>query len=299
MEMKLAKVTFIGLGKMGSILAKRILQAGFDLTVYNRTESKMLPLIEAGAKGAHSAQEAVQEADVVVTCLLDDHAVFDMVKGDAGFITSLKPNAIHIGTSTILPSTSKTLSYLHQTNSNVYLAGNVLGIPKVAERGELTSIVAGHAEAIAICMPLFQTYSAKIINVGESPFKANVMKICSNYLLATVIEAVGEIYTFAEKSELENEIIQAFLHQVFAHPAYKLYVDKIKERNFDDVNFELSGGFKDLHLFQQAFTDVRVVPHIANIIKDKLLIAMAHGMEHKDWSAVTEITRLEAGLDSE
>lgn len=294
-----SKIAFIGLGKMGTVLAKRILQAGFELTVFNRTESKIVPLLEVGAKGASSPQEAVLDVDVVVTCLFDDHAVLEMVDGEAGFLTALKPNAIHLGTSTILPSTSKTLSYLHTKNGSIYVGGNILGIPKAAERGELTSLVAGEASAIASCMGIFNAYSSHIIHVGEEAHLANVMKICCNYLLAATIETMGEIYTFAEKSGLASNIIHDFFHSVFAHPAYKLYVDKVMQRDFHQVNFELSGGLKDLTLFQQAFTEMRVVPDIANIIKDKLIIAMAHAMEHQDWSAFTEITRLQAGIDQE
>lgn len=288
------KVTLIGLGKMGSVLAKRLLLSQqFELTVFNRTKEKMQPLIAAGATGANSLEDAVKSADVVMTCLLDDDAVLQTV---SNFIDFLPKNAIHIGTSTILPATSKKLSKLHEKHHQIYLGGNVLGVPKVGEKGALTTIAAGNPDAIQKCEPLFKSYSSTIILAGEEAYQANVFKICSNYLLATAIEAMGELYAFAEKSHIDSEIIQKFFHVVFAHPAYKLYVDKIKERNFDEVNFALQGGMKDISLFQKAFADVGVVPSIANIIKDKFIIAMAHDMEGKDWSAVTEVTRREANI---
>lgn len=296
MDKKMNKIALIGLGKMGTILAKKILDAKFDLTVYNRTEQKMQPLLALGAKVATSAREAVIDADVVLTSLFDDKSVLDIVMDKDGILASLKPGAIHIGTSTILPRTSKKLTELHNEKNTIYIAGNVLGIPKVAEKGELTSIVAGDMEAINFCEPIFNAYSNKILNVGQEPYKANVMKICTNYLLATAIECMGELYTFAEKNELDAEYINGMLHSVFAHPAFKLYADKIKERDFEDVNFDLKGGIKDLNLFQQAYADVHVVPDIANIITNKFIIALAYGMEQKDWSAVTDITRLLAGL---
>jgi 3-hydroxyisobutyrate dehydrogenase-like beta-hydroxyacid dehydrogenase len=290
------KVTVIGLGKMGSVLAKRLLLAKYNLTVFNRTPEKMRPLVEAGARGATSLKEAVSGADIVLSCLLDDKAVLQTVCESGGFLSFLQPRAIHINTATIMPDTSKKLTDLHQQNDSIYLAGNVLGVPKVAELGELTTIVAGNANAIEKCKPLFQAYSSKIINVGTQPFQANVVKICMNYLLATTIEALGELYAFAEKSEVDTNILQILFHSVFAHPAFKLYIDKIKNRNFNEVNFDLKGGYKDIHLFQQAFATVGVVPDIANIIRDKMIVALAHQMEGRDWSAVTEITRLQANL---
>lgn len=289
-------VTLIGLGKMGSAIAKKLLEANFDLTVYNRTAEKMTPLVKAGAKAADSASKAVQDADVVLTCLLDDNSVLQTVAGENGFLKALKPNAIHLGTSTILPSTSKKLQQLHQAHNSIYLVGNVLGVPKVAEKGELTSFMGGPTNAIHYCMPLLQTYSKKIITISDEPYKANAMKICTNYMLATAIESMGEIYTYAEKSGLDKTFIQEMFHAVFASPVFNLYVDKIKERNFDEVNFDLKAGFKDLNLFQQAFTEVQVVPDIANIIKNKFITALAQGMGEKDWSAVTDITRMQAGL---
>lgn len=287
------KVTVIGLGKMGSVLAKRLLLANFDVTVFNRTAAKMQPLIQAGAKGADSLKEAVKNAEVVVTCLLDDNSVLEAV---AGFIDFLNPKSIHVGTSTILPDTSTKLFDLHNAQGSIYLAGNVLGVPKVAEKGELTTIVAGDTAAIEKCQPIFSAYSAKIVNAGSIPYQANVVKISMNYMLVSVIETLGELYTFAEKSDVDLNLMNTLFHSVFAHPAFKLYVDKIKQRDFDNVNFDLKGGFKDLNLFQKAFTDVCVVPDIANIIKDKFIIAMAHNMTDKDWSAVTEITRKQANI---
>jgi 3-hydroxyisobutyrate dehydrogenase-like beta-hydroxyacid dehydrogenase len=291
------KVALIGLGKMGSALAKRLLLAQYDLTVFNRTPEKMQPLIQAGAKGAASLKEAITEADIIISCLLDDKAVLETLADAEGFLKLLKPRAIHINTATILPETSKKLTSLHTQYDSIYLAGNVLGVPKVAELGELTTIVAGNANAIEKCKPLFQAYSSKIINVGSEPHQANVIKICMNYLLVTAIEAFGELYTFAEKSGVEVDILNILLHSVFAHPAFKLYIDKIKTRNFDEVNFDLKGGNKDLNLFQQAFSNAGVVPSLANSIKDKFTIALAHELEKKDWSAITEITRKQANLN--
>lgn len=287
------RITLIGLGKMGSALAKRILLSKLDLTVFNRTKEKMQPIVQAGAKGANSLEEAVKNADVVITSLLDDQAVLQTV---SAFIDFMPKGAIHVGASTIMPETSKQLSALHEKKQQIYIGGNVLGVPKVAEKGELTTIAAGDAKAIQQCENIFKSYSSTIVNVGNEAYLANVFKICTNYLLISAIETMGELYAFAEKSNLSKDILQKFFHVVFAHPAYKLYVDKIKERNFDDVNFELTGGMKDIKLFQQAFAQVGVVPGIANILKDKFIIALAHQMGSKDWSAVTDVTRLEANI---
>ena len=286
-------LSLIGLGKMGSALGQRLLAANFKLTVFNRTAEKMKPLIKAGATGAETIEEAVKNAKIIITCLLDDTAVLETVERIAPL---LKPEVIHVGTSTILPDTSKQLSEIHQKYGSTYIAANVLGIPKAAARGELTTIVAGQADAIEQCKSIFAAYSIKVITAGSQPFQANVLKICMNYFLVSAIETMAELYTFAEKSQVDSSLINTLFHSIFAHPAFLLYVDKIKERNFDEVNFDMKGGLKDLNLFQTAFAKVGVVPDIANVIKDKFIIALAHHMENRDWSAITEITRLQANI---
>ena len=222
MTTKINKVACVGLGKMGSVLAKKLLERGFNLVVYNRTKEKMQPLLAMGARGAASPKEAAAEADVVLTSLFDDKSVLEVANGEDGLLAGLKQDAIHIGTSTILPKTSKLLTELHRDKKTIYIAGNVLGVPKAAEKGELTSIIAGHSGSIKLCEPIFNAYSKTILNVGEEPYKANVMKICTNYFLATSIECMGELYTFAEKNELDVHYIQDMFKTIFAHPAYKL-----------------------------------------------------------------------------
>ena len=150
------KITFIGLGKMGTAIAHRLLQNNFELTVYNRTTSKMQPLVAAGAHGVNSLQDAVKNADIVITCVLDDKAILEIVDGEKGILKTLKPGSIHIGTSTIMPATSKRLMELHQNRGTTYLAGNVLGVPKAAEKGALTTIVAGDSTAINKCTEIFE-----------------------------------------------------------------------------------------------------------------------------------------------
>src|SRR5262245_47045614 len=113
MPQEINKIALIGLGKMGAALARRLLKAKFDLTVYNRTQEKMQPLIGLGATGVRSAKEAASLADVVLTSLFDDQSVLEVVTAEDGILRGMKPGAIHIGTSTILPATSKKLTELH------------------------------------------------------------------------------------------------------------------------------------------------------------------------------------------
>ena len=285
------RITLIGLGKMGTAIAMRLLQTGMQLTVFNRTAQKSEALRSQGAIVADSLHAAVVDADIVITCLFDDQSILETVASPSGFMTHLKSGAIHLNTSTILPETSKTLTQLHHDHNSIYVAANVLGVPKVALAGQIVSFVSGDEQAIEICTPIIKTYSKEIINVGKDPYKANVLKICANYLLATTIECMGELYAFAEKSDVDTNILHTFFDTVFLHPSFKLYANKIKHRDFDEVNFSLAGGLKDLTLFQKAFSKINVSSGLADLIQNKFEIAKSLGLENKDWSAVTEVSR--------
>jgi 3-hydroxyisobutyrate dehydrogenase-like beta-hydroxyacid dehydrogenase len=292
---RIEKVGFIGLGKMGALIAQNILKAGFDLTVYNRTPEKMKPLIEKGAKRAPSPKEAATEADVVITCLMDDQSVLDTVTGENGLLAGLKPGGVHIGTATISPACATKLAELHRAHGSYYVAGPIFGRPDAAEAGTLLTYVAGDREAIAACDSLFNAYTKSHIYMGEDHQVVNSIKLAMNFMLVSFIELFSEVYTFAEKSGIDPEFTNELILTVLAHPVLKQYATRIRTRDFEPA-FDLRAGFKDVELMLQASTEVRAPLTIASAVREKFLTALASDMADKDWSAVSEVTRRNAGL---
>lgn len=286
-------IAFIGLGKMGSAMVERLLHAGYAVTVFNRTALKAKPLVELGAKQADTLTDAVKNADVVMSCLLNDQAVLDV---GHEIVQHMKPHAVHMCLSTILPDTSIILKDLHETNNSCFVSAVVLGIPKVAQVGGLTSYCAGSEQNLAVVRPLLKTFSIDVITLGENIRAANIMKICLNYSLITTIELISELYVFAEKSGLDTEFVKTGLHQIYGHPAFKRYIDKIHDRTFDEVNFDMIGGNKDITLFQEAFARAGVAPELGNVVKSRFISALSQGMEKKDWSGIYEVVRNQSGL---
>ena len=287
------KVVLIGTGSMGSAVGERLLKSGHALTVYNRTKEKALPLVALGATLADSLEEAVKDASIVFSSLIDDQAVTET----SLFLLKFAPSGwIHASASTVLPKTATALAKLHGARGAVYVATPILGIPNAVKAKTATSLCAGPKQAVDKVIPFLQAYSKNIQNLGEDPSLANTLKICFNYSLITSIELIAELYTFAEKSGLEKKVVQELLTGMNAHPAVQVYIDKIYEGRFDEVNFTLKGGNKDIHLFREAFLDVDVSPDIANAVQNKFTEALAQGNAHKDWSFVAEIVRKRSGL---
>lgn len=297
MASKRLRVGFIGLGKMGAGIARNIQKAGFPLTVYNRTASKTQPFVEAGATAAASPREAAEEADVVLTSLLGDESVRSALEGNEGILAGLNPGAIHLGTSTISPACAMALAQLHTAHGSHYLAGPVLGRPDVAEAGELRTFVAGDADAIVRCTAVFEAYTQMVLNVGTEPPLANAVKICVNYMVASVIELMGQVYTFGEKSGVGAPQLALIMKTMFSQPQLQEYAEKIQGRAFKPAGFSMTGGLKDVELFLKAAGDVHVALPYANVVRDKLLTAIGQGMEEHDWSGIYEITRRQAGLN--
>ena len=286
-------VACVGLGRMGSGIARNILNAGFPLTVYNRTAEKMKPLVEAGAKPARTPREAAEDADVVVSNLMDDASVLGAVSGVDGILAGLRRGGIHIGTTTISPSLSTRLAALHEDHGSHYIAGPVAGRPDAAAAGTLFTFVAGKSEWIERCRPVIDAYANRIIPMGEDPAIAMSMKLVGNFMVASLIELIGEAYVFAECRGVDPTFLTAMFKQFI--PAASEYVDRICARDFERAGFTLDGGLKDVTLILQAAAEVHAPLSYASVVRDKCIAAQARGLGSMDWSVMTETSRYDAG----
>ncbi|MBZ5660186.1 MAG: NAD(P)-dependent oxidoreductase [Acidobacteriia bacterium] len=286
-------VACIGLGHMGSGIAGNIQKRGFPLAVYNRTSEKTAPFVSAGAVAARTAREAAAAADIVVTNLMDDDSVLDTVTGENGLLAGMRPDAIHIGTTTISPSLSTRLAALHAAHGSHYIAGPVAGRPEAAAAGKLFSFVAGKAEAIERSRPVISAYADRIIPMGEDHAVASSMKLVGNFMVASLIELIGQVIVFAEQRGVDPAIITGMIKQFM--PAASEYADRISTRNFGNAGFTLDGGLKDVTLILAAAAEVHTPLPYASLLRDKCLAAQARGLSQLDWSVLTEISRFDAG----
>lgn len=292
------KVAFVGLGNMGSGIAQRILGAGFELTVWNRTAAKMEPLAARGAKTAASAKEAVAGADLVFTSLMDDKSIIDNVKGEAGILAGLRKGAAHVCLTTISPDCADELAKLHRAHGSHYVSGPVVGRPDAAASGHLTTYLAGDAGAIEVAGPVCKAYANNVVPLSDTPRVANCMKLCVNFNAVSILELIGETYVLAEKCGIPLEHVRDMYQQsMFAHPALKMYAEKLRARDFGGRGgFVMSGGLKDVRLMRAIAGEVGAPLELSAIIERKLEAGVRSGMQEADWSAFYEITRHEAGL---
>ena len=289
-------VGLIGLGRMGAGIAKSLLRTGHRVTVYNRTRERAEALRKDGATVAGSIAEACR-GDAVLTMLADDAAVEAVVFGEGGVLNSLARGRAHISLSTISVALSDRMAAEHGRTGQEFIAAPVFGRPDAAEAGKLAVVAAGPKAAVERCKPLWEAMGQKLLVIGEQQSKANVVKLTGNFMIATVLETLGEALAFARKSGVDAAALLDFLTStLFNAPVYKTYGALIVEGKYDNVGFALPLGFKDLRLVMQAADAQRVPMPIASLLHDRFVTALARGHEGRDWSVLGQVAAEDAGL---
>jgi 3-hydroxyisobutyrate dehydrogenase-like beta-hydroxyacid dehydrogenase len=286
----------IGLGSMGSGIAKSLLRAGHRVTAYNRTRSRAEALLSDGAVVAGSAAEACH-GEVVLTMVADDAALESFVFGENGILASLPRGALHVSLSTISVALSDRLAAAHAKAGQGYLAAPVFGRPEAAEAARLAVVVGGAEALVQKCKPLFEAMGPKLFVVGEHPSMANVVKLSGNFLIATVLESLAEALAFARKSGVDAGALMEFLTAtLFNAPVYKTYGELIVQGKHEPAGFALPLGLKDVRLLLQAAEAANVPMPIASVVRDRFITAMARGNQEKDWSVLGRVAAEDAGL---
>jgi 3-hydroxyisobutyrate dehydrogenase-like beta-hydroxyacid dehydrogenase len=289
-------VGVIGLGKMGAGIAKSLLRAGHHVTGYNRSADRAQALRKDGLKAASSVAEAC-DGDVVISMLADDAAVVSVVFGEKGVLQSLPRGHVHISASTISVALSDRLAEEHRRAGQEFIAAPVFGRPEAAESGKLAIVAAGPKTSVDRCKPLWDAMGQKLLVIGEQQSQANVVKLTGNFLIATVLESLGEAVAFARKSGVDAAALLDFLTStLFNAPVYKTYGGLIVEGKHDHVGFALPLGLKDVRLVLEAADAKRVPMPIASVLHDRFLTALARGHERSDWSVIGQVAAEDAGL---
>jgi 3-hydroxyisobutyrate dehydrogenase-like beta-hydroxyacid dehydrogenase len=288
-------VGFIGLGHMGIGMAANLLQAGHRVTVYNRTSAKAAELIARGAKAAASISEACQ-GDAVITMLADDQAVESVVWKEGGIIDRLSPGALHVSSSTISVALSERLSEQHAKAGQRFVAAPVFGRPEAAAAGQLFVVAAGERGAIAAAAPLFDAIGQKTFLVSDTPKAANLVKLSGNFLIASVIESLGEALALVDKGGVDpRQYLEFMTSTLFNVPVYKTYGGLIAGGTFEPAGFAAPLGYKDIRLALAAAEDLRVPMPLASLVRDRFLALLARGGERLDWSAIGRLPAVDAG----
>jgi 3-hydroxyisobutyrate dehydrogenase-like beta-hydroxyacid dehydrogenase len=284
---------------MGSGMARNLIRAGFELTVYNRTRSRAEELATDGARVADAPADAAAGVEVLVTMLADDRAVELVIFGDGGALKAMSPGAVHVSMSTISVALSARLNDAHREAGQGYVAAPVFGRPDAAAAGKLMVVASGAAADVETCRPVLESVGQTLVNFGEQATAANVVKIAGNFLIASAMESLSEAFTLLRKSGVDaGQFHELMTRSLFSAPIYQNYGKLILAGSFEPPGFKLKLGLKDVRLALAAADEVAAPLPLASLLHDHMLAGVARGYSELDWTALARVIAENAGLKS-
>ncbi len=287
----------VGLGPMGAAMARTLIRAGHELTVWNRTPEKAEPLLREGARAARTPAEA-SDREAVLTSVADDEALSAVVLGRDGVASGLPRGAAHISTSTISIQLSERLAEAHRERAQAFVAAPVLGRPPAAEAGKLFVIAGGTSAAIDQVRPVLDAIGQRTFVFGEQPRQANLVKLCANFMIFSTIEQLSEVFAICAKGGVDKASVFEFLtNSFYTAPVHKNYGSLIVEEKFDPPGAKVTLGHKDNRLFLAAGEALSVPLPYASVLRDRFLTTIARGEASLDFTVLSRRAREDAGLE--
>jgi len=283
-------IGWIGLGNMGQVMAARVLDAGHELTVYNRSRDKAQPLVDRGAKLADSPAGAAA-AELVVTMLADD-AALEQVLGSGGALAAMTASTVHVSMSTISHALALKLTATHAERGVGFVGAPVFGRPEAAAAGKLFILGAGEASALSRCQPLFDLLGQKVLALGSEPAAAHLTKVLGNFMLISSVELLAEALNVAKGAGLQPQaLLQALTGSVFSAPFYANYGRMIVAQDFSGPPaFALTLAQKDIALATAAAASVSAALPSAEPVRAKIAQLLTTGGEQLDLTAIGKWT---------
>ena len=281
---------------MGSAMARNLIRAGHQVTVYNRSRQKAEVLAAEGARIAGSPADACRDCEASLTMLADDRAVEEVALGEGGLSSGLASGAIHISSSTIGTAMARRLTGEHAGRGQGYLSAPVFGRPEAAEAKRLIVVAAGAADLVERCRPVFDAVGRQTFVAGTQPWQANAVKLCGNFMIASMLETFGEAFTTMRKAGVDCHLFLETMNALFGSPVYANYGRMMADERFEPAGFALSLGLKDVRLVLETAQECASPMPLASLIRDHLLSAVAHGQADIDWSSISRVIARNAGL---
>ncbi len=289
-------VGFIGLGQMGQAMALNLVKAGHRVVVFNRTRAKSEALASEGAEIAESVADACRRP-ALITMLAGDDAVEAVFFGNGNGLSALGQGAVHISMSTISVALSDRLAEAHRNAGHSYVAAPVFGRPEAAAAAKLFVVAAGPEATLARCQPLLDAVGQRTFVIGDKPSSANLVKLSGNFLLAAMIECLGEAFALVRKGGIDpHRYLEILTNTLFSAPAYKTYGTIIANQQYEPAGFKMSLGLKDVRLALAAADALATPMPVASLVHDHFLAGVAQGAADSDWSALARLAAANAGL---
>jgi 3-hydroxyisobutyrate dehydrogenase-like beta-hydroxyacid dehydrogenase len=280
-------IGFIGLGSMGLPMARNLLQRGFRLRVYNRTQNKARDLARLGAVVVDVPADTVAADGLVITMVADDQALQAVTLGPGGIGARLSRGGLHVSMSTVSPELVRKLAERHGRAGSTLICAPVSGRPDAAEAASLTVWLAGAEDAKRRARGALEAMATAIHDVGAEPAAGNIAKLAANLMVLSSVEMIGEALELAARGGVDRRTLAAALtERLFTGPVLTGYGMRMASGSIDEKGFKVALALKDIDLMLRQAAATNAALPFAHVLRERLRAAYAKGLGERDVSAL-------------
>ena len=293
-------IGFIGLGKMGSGMARNAAEQGYEVVLFDVDDSVAKGMVKSlpGARIAASPAEVAAQTSTIISMVPNDECLKSVVTGKDGLLIDSSQDILHISCSTVSPFTSRELSNLGDVRYT-HISAPVFARPDGIERKEAYFPISGGTDAVRKqAIELLSSTSSNAFDFGDDPGAANVVKLCGNYMIAASIQSLAESLALAENNGLDRvQVMDMLTSTIFNCLIYKGYGQRVAMRDHKPGGFALELGLKDVTLVLDTAHKSKVTMPVGSVLHDRWLASYAKGRGAIDWSAVGLSVSEDSGVD--
>jgi 3-hydroxyisobutyrate dehydrogenase len=294
----MAELGYVGLGVMGSSIVRRLLGAGHDVAVWNRTREKAEPLLAEGARWLDSPREVAERSEIVFTMVTNTEAVRAVTEGPAGILAGLGPDKVYVDMSTASPANARELAGRVAATGAQLLDAPVSGTSITVEQGRASLMVGGEASTVERVRPVLEAIGPRVIHVGPCG-AAVTMKIAVNLSLAVQMLAFSEGVLLAEKTGIPREkAVEVMLASVIASPMVT-YRGPLVLGHPEEVWFDCDMMQKDMNLALELGRALEVPLPTTAVTNELLTAANGMGIGERDFAVLFDVLASMAGVSTE
>ena len=289
------QVGFVGLGHMGQPMARRLLGAGFDLVVYNRTPAKAEPLVERGATAVESPADLAGRSDVVFSMVADDGALMEVALGERGALKGARDGLVYVDMSTVSPAASAEVAGACSRAGVQFLRAPVTGSTALAEAGTLGILASGPRSAFDSVADALRAMGSTLFYLGPGE-EARYMKLALNTMIGTTMAAFAEALVLGEKAGLEwGQMLEIFAGSAVGSPFVKYKAQQLAKRNLAPA-FAATLMRKDYDLALEAARDLEVATPLSGLSRQLFQATVGSGWGELDFAAVLLLIEHASGI---
>jgi 3-hydroxyisobutyrate dehydrogenase len=280
------KVGIVGTGLMGSQIAERLLEIGYEVFIYNRNKNKARSLIKKGGIWASSSRELGEKCKLVILCLTDGAATKEVCLGSDGLLNYSKGDLVIGNLSTISPTESAEIAQIMKRRKIHFFQMPVMGGPDLARKGELIAILSGEKGCIDMNMKIIRDIARTVFYVGKTDGLANYIKLALNLNIAMIGIALSESIIYIRKAGLDPNIFVEILNSTYFKTSLSEKKGPKMVKNNFEPRFHLRNMLKDLRLLTDSISALGISLPFSNLSEQLFLAANNSGYSELDYTAI-------------